>query len=202
MTRACTTVSAPTTTDGVGVRDRKRDVCVSEEQVILVDAADRPVGRAGKLAAHRKNLRHRAISVLVFDPAGRMLVQRRAAHKYHSPGQWANACCTHPRHGEDAAEAAGRRLCEEMGIALPLAFAGLFPYQAQVGEGLWENEIVHVFTGLYDGEVSPNPDEVEAYDWRDIAPLRADIAANSARYAPWFRLYAAAPWFSGPVRAA
>lgn len=175
---------------------------MSEEQVILVDADDRPVGVAGKLAAHRDNLRHRAISVLVFDPAGRMLVQRRAAHKYHSPGLWTNACCTHPRQGEDAVEAAARRLREEMGIALPLAFAGLFPYQAPVGEGLWENEIVHVFTGVYDGPVSPNPAEVDAHDWREIAALRADIAENGARYTPWFRLYAAAPWFSGPARVA
>lgn len=175
---------------------------MSEEQVILVDADDRPVGVAGKLAAHRQNLRHRAISVLVFDPSGRMLLQRRAAAKYHSPGLWANACCTHPRHGEEAVEAAGRRLAEEMGIALPLAFAGRFAYEAPVGADLWENEIVHVFTGLYEGKVSPNPDEVETYAWLDVAALRVDIAARSALYAPWFRLYSAAPWFSGTARAA
>jgi isopentenyl-diphosphate delta-isomerase len=206
MTRGCIIASAPTITDGAERSDRNGAASeegflrVSEEKVLLVDADDLPVGAAGKLDAHRLNLRHRAISVLVFDPAGRMLVQRRAAGKYHSPGLWANACCTHPRHGEAAVDAALRRLGEEMGIALPLAFAGLFPYQAQVGDGLWENEIVHVFTGIYEGEVSPNPDEVGTHEWRDVAFLRADIAANGARYAPWFRLYAAAPWFAGPAR--
>ena len=174
---------------------------MSEEQVILVDAGDRPVGMAEKLDAHRRNLRHRAVSVLVFDGQGRMLLQRRSAAKYHSPGLWSNACCTHPRRGEEAAAAAGRRLREEMGIALPLAFAGLFPYQAQVGDGLWENEIVHVFTGLYDGKVGPDPDEVEAFDWCDVAALRADIAARGGRYTPWFRLYAGTPWFCGQALA-
>lgn len=170
---------------------------MSEEQVVLVDAEDRPLGTAGKLAAHRRNLRHRAISVLVFDPSGRMLLQKRAASKYHSPGLWANACCTHPRPGEAAREAAGRRLREEMGIALPLDFAGVFAYEAPVGAGLWENEVVHVFTGRYEGEVAPDPDEVEAFSWRDMATLRADIDAHGERYTPWFRLYAAAPWFAG-----
>ena len=202
MTRGCTTASAPTTIDGAAAPAGRKAFYVSEEQVILVDAEDRPVGRAGKLAAHRKNLRHRAVSVLVFDRAGRMLLQRRAATKYHSPGLWANACCTHPRHGEEAEAAALRRLGEEMGIALPLAFAGLFPYQAQVGDGLWENEIVHVFTGRYDGEVRPNADEVDACEWRAVAALRADIAAHGGRYTPWFRLYAGASWFAGPARAA
>ena len=196
MTRGCTIASGPTTIEPG--RFRRRIFRVSEEQVVLVDAADRQVGAAGKLAAHRLNLRHRAVSVLLYDTAGRMLVQRRASGKYHSPGLWANACCTHPRPGEEAEAAALRRLGEEMGVAAPLAFAGLFAYEAQVGDGLWENEIVHVFTGPYDGEVRPDPDEVAAFEWRDVAALRADIAAHGERYAPWFRLYAAAPWFGGP----
>lgn len=177
-----------------------------EDEVVLVDADDRPVGRAGKLAAHRRNLRHRAISVLVFDDAGRMLLQRRSLVKYHSPSLWSNACCTHPRPGEDPVAAAGRRLREEMGISPPLSFAGLFAYEAQVGPGLWENEVVHVFTGRHDegheGRPHPDPDEVEAFAWHEVDALRDDIAAAPARYTAWFRLYAEAPWFAGPARAA
>ena len=176
---------------------------MSEEEVILVDAEDRAIGSAGKLAAHLENLRHRAISVLVFDRAGRMLLQRRADAKYHSPGLWSNACCTHPRHGEEPAVAAGRRLREEMGISLPLAFAGRFAYEAPVGAELWENEIVHVFTGTHDGthdgEILPDPDEVGAFGWHEVEALRADIAARGALYTPWFRLYAATPWFAAPA---
>ena len=168
-----------------------------EEEVVLVDAADREVGRAGTLAAHRQNLRHRAISVLVFDAAGRMLLQRRVAQKYHSPGLWSNACCTHPRPGEAAADAASRRLAEEMGITPALTFAGLFAYEAEVGGGLWENEVVHVFTGLYEGTAAPDPAEVGDWRWSEVESLRADLAAHPGRYTPWFRLYAGAPWFAG-----
>lgn len=175
---------------------------MNEEQVILVDEADRPLGTQGKLAAHRLNQRHRAISVLMFDSAGRMLLQRRAEHKYHSPGLWSNACCTHPRPGEATADAALRRLGEEMGIRATLSFAGTFSYEAQVGNDLRENEIVHVFTGRHEGAVAPDAGEVCDWCWMEIAALRIDLGARSGLYTPWFRLYAAAPWFAGDVEAA
>ncbi|HET6762144.1 MAG TPA: NUDIX domain-containing protein, partial [Longimicrobiaceae bacterium] len=83
------------------------------EQVILVDPDDREIGAAEKLAAHVDGgALHRAFSVMVFDARGRMLLQRRAAGKYHSPGLWTNTCCGHPRPGEAIDRAAGRRLME------------------------------------------------------------------------------------------
>lgn len=168
---------------------------LDEGDVILVDAEDRPVGSAGKLIAHQRNLRHRAISVLIFDRTGRMLLQRRSASKYHSGGLWTNACCSHPRPGESPAAAAGRRLGEEMGFAAPLSFACRFEYEAPVGNGLWENEIVHVFTGIYDGEVVLNAGEAEDFCWRALDSIRDDVAVRKANYTPWFRLYAQAAWF-------
>ena len=168
---------------------------LDEGDVILVDAEDRPVGSAGKLIAHQRNLRHRAISVLIFDRAGRMLLQRRSASKYHSGGLWTNACCSHPRLGESPAAAAGRRLGEEMGFVAPLSFACRFEYEAPVGNGLWENEIVHVFTGIYDGEVVSNVGEAEDFCWRGLDAIREDVAVRKTHYTPWFRLYAQAAWF-------
>src|ERR1700685_465980 len=117
----------------------------SEEHIILVDADDREVGLAGKIEAHAKGLMHRAISVCVLDKRGRMLLQRRAAGKYHSGGLWTNACCTHPRAGEGVAEAARRRLREELGVDCELKFALRTHYRADVGNGLIEDEIVHMF---------------------------------------------------------
>ncbi len=166
------------------------------DQVILVDAADRAIGTADKLAAHRRNQRHRAISILIFDHAGRMLLQRRSAAKYHSAGQWSNACCSHPRVGETTQAAAERRLRDELGISTVLTFAGLATYQAAVGEGMFENEVVHVFTGRHDGPVAANPDEVQAVMWRDIGEIRADMKANPGRYTEWFKLYADEDWFA------
>jgi len=158
------------------------------EEVILVDADDREVGTAEKLDAHARGLLHRALSVFLFDADGRVLLQRRAADKYHSSGLWSNTCCSHPRPGEDVGAAAARRLGEEMGIDVPLARAFAFLYRAEVAAGLVEHELDHVFTGRFDGEPSPNPDEASDWAWRDPAELEREIAAEPARFAAWLPL--------------
>src|ERR1700759_5197467 len=103
---------------------------MTREEVILVNEADAPVGRMEKLEAHRKALLHRAFSVFIFNSKGEMLLQRRAAGKYHSPGLWTNACCSHPRPGEDTLAAAVRRLEEELGFSTPLEKLFDFTYRS------------------------------------------------------------------------
>ena len=117
----------------------------TSECVILVDSADRQTGISEKLEAHRAGLLHRAFSVLIWDDQGRMLVQKRAAAKYHSGGLWTNTCCGHPRPGEETLAAAHRRLNEEMAIAAPLTALGTITYRAEFENGLTEHEIVHVY---------------------------------------------------------
>jgi isopentenyl-diphosphate delta-isomerase len=159
------------------------------EEVILVDREDRQIGRADKLPAHQFGYLHRAISVCVVDERGRMLLQKRAAGKYHSAGLWTNACCTHPRPGERAQVAAERRLMEELGVSCPLQWALRTHYQAKVAPGLVENEVVHLFVAAYSGGVSPNPDEVEDYSWRPADSLVDDVESEPDSYTYWFRLY-------------
>ena len=161
----------------------------SDETLILVDEEDREVGLAPKLAAHQQGLRHRAISVCVLDARGRMLLQRRALRKYHSGGLWTNACCTHPRPGESVADAARRRLREELGVDCDLKFALRTHYRADVGGGLIEDEIVHLFLGFHDGAVTPDPAEAAGYDWVSRAELRQRMAARPEDYTYWFRHY-------------
>jgi isopentenyl-diphosphate Delta-isomerase len=161
----------------------------TEEQIILVDAEDREIGLAPKLAAHRQGLMHRAISAVVLDGRGRMLLQRRALGKYHSGGLWTNACCTHPRAGETVEAAARRRLREELGVECDLRWALRTHYRADVGNGLIEDEVVHLFVGLYDGAVTPNPDEVASFEWMSRSDLRARISADPEAYTYWFRHY-------------
>jgi isopentenyl-diphosphate Delta-isomerase len=73
------------------------------EEVVLVDTHDRQTGTAGKMAAHRQGALHRAFSVIIWNRAGEVLLQRRALGKYHSGGLWTNACCGHPRPGSRSA---------------------------------------------------------------------------------------------------
>ncbi|NNE53852.1 MAG: isopentenyl-diphosphate Delta-isomerase [Sulfitobacter sp.] len=144
-----------------------------------------------KLAAHQRGLRHLAISVFVMR-AGEILLQRRALGKYHTPGLWANTCCTHPTWGEAAEACATRRLREELGITgLPLTHRGQVEYRADVGNNLIEHEVVEVFTAQApdDMPLVPNPDEVMEVRWITPSPLSAEIAQSPERFTPWLRIY-------------
>ncbi len=167
----------------------------ARERVVLVDEHDRPLGSMEKLAAHREGRLHRAISVVLRSSAGRLLMQRRAAGKYHSGGVWTNTCCSHPRPGEPVGEAALRRLREEMGIGIPVLHP-LFStiYCAEVGHGLIEHEFVHVFGAVWDGAVCPDPLEVEDWAWMEPLWLRRDLERHPERYSIWFRRYAEMFW--------
>lgn len=160
-----------------------------EEEVVLVDEHDQPLGTHLKLAAHRQALRHRAFSVFLFNDAGALLLQARALSKYHCGGLWSNACCGHPRNGELSPTAASRRLREELGIAPPLIEAGRIAYHADLSNGWYENEIVHLFIGRCNEPPAPDPHEVG--DWRWVAPdrLEDEYAANPGAFTPWFGIY-------------
>ncbi len=147
----------------------------------------------GKMAVHRAGLKHKAVSVFVTDGA-RVLIQRRALTKYHTPGLWANTCCTHPRWSEDTAVCAVRRLREELGITgLFPAFADRVEYRADVGGGLTEHEVVDIFVAEVTPAMTlqPNPDEVAEVAWVDMYDLSADTARNPAKYTPWLQIYMA-----------
>lgn len=156
--------------------------------VTLVDENDRELGSEEKLAAHVRGLLHRAVSVFVLDAAGRHLLQRRAPGKYHSGGLWSNACCSHPRPGEPPADAASRRLQEEMGFTTPLSPLLRHTYRAELDQGLTEHEVDHVFVGRFDGAPLPDPAEVSAWRWIDQDALAAEVMGEPGRFTAWFRI--------------
>ena len=154
-----------------------------EEQVILVDKNDKPIGKIGKLEAHQKGLLHRAISVFIFNSKGEMLLQKRALHKYHTPGLWSNTACSHPRSNEIVKRAAERRLKEEMGI-----YCDLYLYKADFDNGLIENELDHVYIGFSDQTPKPNPLEVAEYRFINSSDLTEEIKENPHKFTPWFKI--------------
>lgn len=158
------------------------------ENVILVDEHDNPLGLMEKMEAHRKGLLHRAFSVFVLNSKGELMLQQRAAEKYHSGKLWTNTCCSHPRDGESPEDAAHRRLMEEMGFDCPIEKALEFTYRAELDLGMIEHEYDHLFIGKYDGLPQLNPEEVMAWKWVDIDVLSADISKHPEDYTEWFKI--------------
>lgn len=158
------------------------------EQVILVDEQDLPIGEMDKMEAHLKGVLHRALSILVFNSQGEMLLQQRAFTKYHTPGLWSNTACSHPRPGEDSLQAATRRLGEEMGFSTGLTHAFDFIYKAHFDNGLTEHEYDHVFFGTYDGEPVLNPEEAHDFKWVKPLVLLQDMRSSPGTYTVWFRI--------------
>lgn len=160
------------------------------EKVILVDENDTPVGTLEKLRAHQDGGKlHRAFSVFIFDHQDRVLLQRRAAQKYHFAGLWSNACCSHPRPGESDLSAAQRRLREELGVATDLRRACCFVYAAYDPQsGLHEREFLHVWVGTFEGACAPNPDEVAEIHWSSRDAIRTELEDDPSRFTPWFAM--------------
>ena len=161
---------------------------MKEEQVILVNEKDEPIGLMNKLEAHEKAVLHRAFSVFVFNSKGELMIQQRAASKYHSPTLWTNTCCSHPRDNETYEQAAHRRLEEEMGFDCELDYKFNFIYKAHLENDLIEHELDHVFIGTFDDEPKLNPDEVMAYRWVELDDLKKDMEKNPQNYTAWFKI--------------
>lgn len=158
------------------------------DDILLVDEDNNPIGTGEKMDVHKQGLLHRCFSIMVYNSNRDILLQRRASSKYHCPGLWSNACCSHPRPGEHLILAARRRLKEEMGISAPLKEAGVeFIYKVKVGD-LIEHEYDHLLYGIFDGEPQINPEEADEWKWIAFDDLRRDMKANPEEYTPWFRL--------------
>lgn len=162
-----------------------REASGMEDLLICVDPLDVPVGTMGKEECHRRGLLHRAFSIFLYD-GERVLLQRRALHKYHSGGLWANSCCSHPRHGETLEEAVQRRLMDELGVSCPCREVGSFVYRHQFAPDLYEYEYDHVFVGAYAGTVTPNPEEIMETRWYAKEEILSLLTQDPARFAPWF----------------
>lgn len=156
--------------------------------VILVDENNTPVGTMEKLEAHQKGVLHRAISVYIFDDQHNLLMQKRAASKYHCGGLWTNTCCGHPLPGEDSLSAATRRLSEEMGIACPLEQQFDFRYSTELSNGLVENEYGHIYFGKYNEAPLLNPIEADDFIYVSLPALQKQIDADPGKFTPWFKL--------------
>ena len=182
MTRMSLTEQKPAAVGGVTPQD--------SEPLILVDPADREIGHLDRAQCHAgPGILHRAFSLLIFNPAGELLLQQRAASKRLWPLYWSNSVCSHPRRGESMQSAIHRRLLEELGIVCALHFLFKFQYQAQFDATGSENELCSVFIGRCKSAVTANRDEIHATRWTGPDALDSEMGGQDAKkFTPWFRL--------------
>jgi isopentenyl-diphosphate delta-isomerase len=161
---------------------------MTEEQVILVNENDEPIGLMPKLEAHEKAILHRAFSVFILNDKNEIMLQQRAHHKYHSPLLWTNTCCSHQRDGETNIQAGNRRLFEEMGFRTDLKELFHFIYKAPFENGLTEHELDHVMIGYFNENPTVNPEEVEDWKWMKIEAVKEDMISHPSQYTVWFKI--------------
>ena len=161
---------------------------MKEEEVILVNKENEQIGTMPKMEAHEKALLHRAFSVFILNDNGEIMLQQRAASKYHSPLLWTNTCCSHQRVGESNLDAGKRRLQEEMGFVAELKELFSFIYKAPFDNGLTEHEYDHVMIGNFNTEPKINLEEVEAWKWMSPELVKKDIHDNPTEYTVWFKI--------------
>jgi isopentenyl-diphosphate Delta-isomerase len=168
----------------------KAEIVSSEQEcLILVDANDREIGQLEKSACHDGNgVRHRAFSLFIFNAAGELLIQRRAAGKRLWPNYWSNSCCSHPRAGETMTEAVVRRLAQELGLTTEPEFVYKFEYTATFGTLGAEHELCSVFLGSAQAEPVINTTEIGAWRWIAADDLDRELDGNEGAFTPWFKL--------------
>ena len=178
-----------------------------EEMCLVVDGQDNMTGILSKLDCHHLDgHRHRAFSVFLFDPKGRLLVQRRSPEKITFPGVWGNTCCSHPLNIEgengDAVSgvinAAKRKLEHELGIPTSstdnwdFQHIGILEYACRWDENWIEREIDHILIVEGDAEITPNENEISAVRWMDPTVIgkmmNGEGEWGEEIVAPWFRL--------------
>jgi isopentenyl-diphosphate Delta-isomerase len=168
---------------------REEIVSNASEQLILVDDHDREIGFKGKADCHTgAGALHRAFSIFVFNAENELLLQQRSLSKMLWPGYWSNTCCSHPRRGEDLAQAVTRRLKQELGFTCPLDYLYKFKYQAQFGVVGAEHELCSVYFGRHDGPVDVNVTEIAAWRFVGVEALERELTRAPETFTPWFKM--------------
>jgi len=159
------------------------------EKIILVDKNDKVIGYDDKVKCHAgEGILHRAFTVFIFSAKNELLIQKRSGLKELWPLFWDSSCSSHPRKGETYEGSIKRRLKDEIGIDCETRILGKFQYQEKYKNIGSENEICAVASGIYTGEINPNPKEIAEWKWVNLNILKKDITKQPDKYTPWFKI--------------
>lgn len=164
-------------------------VSFEDEKLILVDKDDNEIGNLSKDKCHDgQGQLHRAFSLFIFNRDGDVLLQQRSGQKRLWPLYWSNACCSHPRRGEDMSQAVSRRLQQELGMSSELEFLFKFIYQARYDEAGSEHELCWVYLGRSSDDIVVNANEIADWRYVSVETLNRELAEEPDKFTPWMKL--------------
>lgn len=156
---------------------------MADEWVDEVDDEDRVIGRLRRSEVYSRRANFRVAHVFLVNSRRELLIHQIASSKARFPGHWGSSVAGGVRAGEDPADAAVREVEEELGItAAKLRFVGKDPVRE---EGL--TKFLYLFGLEYDGEVRPDPAEVEAIDFVPIDAISEMLRRRERRFTPTFQ---------------
>jgi isopentenyldiphosphate isomerase len=142
----------------------------------LVDRNGTPAGQASRQECHgNPRLIHLVVHLHVFDPEGRLYLQKRSMSKDTNPGLWDTSVGGHVNAGEDPAAALLREAREELGID---AAGARFLYSF-LFEGSFESEYARCFALTWPGETRPDPEEIEEGRFFAVTEVEALIGTGA-----------------------
>jgi isopentenyl-diphosphate delta-isomerase type 1 len=151
----------------------------SQELLDLVDSSGRAIGRATRERVHREGLLHRAVHLVVWNPDGRILLQKRSGSKACCPGQWDTSVGGHVAAGERPSEAVLRECLEELGIQLDPG--GLEPLGRHLYDAdTLDPELVDSWGTVHPGPFAPDPVEVERVCWFTLEEVESLLRRGEA----------------------
>lgn len=162
---------------------------MDEEIVDVVNEDNLVIGKSSRKDAHIKGHIHRALSVLILNSDGKILLQKRSKNKSVHPLSWDISTSEHLLAGESYEDAGVRSVKEELGVELEVKKVTeeklqRRKYQLSQGQVL-ENEIVLILLGNHDGPFKIDPLEVDSVNFFSVEEIE-EMIAGKEDFTIWF----------------
>ena len=141
-----------------------------------MDRQGTPIGTATRRECHgNPSLIHLVVHGHVFDPQGRLLLQKRSLSKDTNPGRWDTSVGGHVSAGEAVRDALVRETREELGIDASAAV----PLYSYLLEGSFESEFAECFRLVTRDTPRPDPLEIDHVRYFAVAEVEALIGTGA-----------------------
>jgi len=148
----------------------------------VLDSSGRPVGVAPRSEAFELGMRVRTVHVFVVDSHSRLLLQQLGRERDRHPLLWGSSVAGFPHPGEEEADAALRRMSEELGLVAPIGLVGTTVMRDGASE-----KFVTLFEARGDHAEIAEPDHIERIEFRAVEDVERELVEQPAAFTETFR---------------